>query len=383
MKRLPVSATLMALVIGLAGCSGSKGAKADKAEAKTLDVPAIAVQVAPAGLGVIQNALVLNGDIRPAKETQISSKIQGRLMELLVTEGTTVAAGQVIARLDQSDLKLQLLQSEASMAAARANLASAETNLATAKDGAQRFEALHKAGAISDQQMIGAKAQVDAARNTVRASEAQIAQAKAAIALLKSQLANAEIRAPFAGAVTKKFMDVGAMVPPMNPIVTLASLQDLEIKVPVGQASLAHMKPGVQATFTVPTYPGKTFGSKVREVAPTLDARTRTAMVTLSVPNQDGQLSPGMYARVTLPTIKHESVVVLPADAVVADGEETFVFLAQGDKAVRKPVKTGLRDEQRIEVIEGLSPGEPVVVKGQGQLQEGDKIAAATNGGTR
>lgn len=383
MTRLPMSATLMALAIGLAGCSGSKNAAADKATAKPLDVPAIAVQVEPASLGVIQNALVLNGDIRPAKETQISSKVQGRLMELLVTEGSKVSAGQVIARLDQSDLKLQIMQSEAALSAARANLASAQTNLATAKDNAERFEALHEAGAISDQQIIGAKAQVAAAANTVRASEAQIAQAKAGIALLKSQLANTEIRAPFSGAITKKLMDVGAMVPPMSPIVTLASLGDLEVKVPVGQAHLATIKPGVKASFTVPTYQGRTFATAVREVAPTLDARTRTAQVTLRIPNDKGELSPGMYARVTLPTLKHESVVVLPADAVVADGEETFVFVAQSEKAVRKPVKTGLRDEQRVEILEGLAPGEHVVIKGQGQLQEGDKVAVTANEGTR
>lgn len=383
MTRLPMSASLLALVIGLAGCSGSKGASTDKAEAKAAEIPATAVQVEAASLGAIQNALVLSGDIRPAKETQVSAKVQGRLLELRVAEGTKVSAGQVIARLDKSDLELQLLQSQASLAAATANLASAETNLATAQDSVKRMESLYEAGAISDQQIIGSRAQVAAAKNTVKASQAQIAQAKAGIALLKSQLTNTEIRAPFAGAITKKMMDVGAMVPPMNPIVTLASIQDLEIKVPVGQASLAAVKPGVQATFTVPTYPGRTFTSKVREVAPTLDPRTRTAQVTLSIPNPDGELSPGMYARVTLPTVKHEAVVVLPSDAVVADGEKTYVFLAQNGHAARMPVTTGLRDEQRIEILEGITAGAPVVVKGQGQLQDGDQVNVQAQGGTR
>lgn len=374
MRHLSLS---LAVVLVLAGCGGKK--EAAKPEASVAPT-SIAVQVAPAERGAIKNALTLSGDISPAQETQLASKVGGRLEYLLVDEGSRVSAGQVIGRIDKHDYELQVLQAQATLASAQANRASAMSNLVTARDNAQRLESLFKEGGVSAQQMIATRGQADAARNAVAAADAQIAQAKATIALNQSQLAQTDIKAPYAGVVTKKSAEVGTMLSPMTPVATLASISTLELEVPVGQASLNGMKVGQPASFTVPTYPGRTFTAKVAEISPTVDPKTRTTSITLRIPNPKGELSPGMFARVSLSTAAREDAVLVPPASVVANGEQQFVFVVQGDEAVRKPVQLGLRTPEAVEIVSGLNPGEQIVTLGQGMLQPGDRVHIVTEG---
>lgn len=373
MRRFTLSVALLML---LAGCGGQQGAKnAEPAQA----LPAIAVQVAPARREAVQTSLSLSGDIRPALETPLAPKVGGRLEYLLADEGTRVKAGQVIGRIDPYDFQLQVLQAQATLAAAQANRASAAANHASASDNARRLASLHADGGVSDQQMIATRSQAQAAGNAVRAADAQIAQARATIALAQSQLANTDIKSPFAGVVTKKSAEVGTMLAPMTPVVTVAATQTLEIKVPLGQASLAAVRVGQPVSFTVPTYPGRVFAGKVSEVAPTVDPRTRTTQITIRIPNQDGTLAPGMFARVTVPTAVRPNALVVDADAIVSEGEQSFVYVVTGEVARRRPVTLGLRTNEKVEVVSGVQPGERVVTLGQGQLQDGDRVQIVTN----
>ncbi|MFP5504045.1 MAG: efflux RND transporter periplasmic adaptor subunit, partial [Candidatus Sericytochromatia bacterium] len=269
---------------------------------------------------------------------------------------------------------------EAQLAAAQANRASSATNLATASDHLTRLQALHSEGGVSDQQLIQTRGQAQAAEAGVRAAEAQIAQARAAIALAQSQLSYTTIAAPFAGVVTKKQAEVGTMLQPMAPVFTVASVKQLEVKVPVGQAFLGGVHPGQSATFHVPTYPGRAFSARVQEVAPTVDTGTRTATVTLAIPNEEGLLAPGMFARVSLPTASREDVVVVPETAVVSNGEREFVFVVAAGTAERREVKTGLREGQRVELTSGVEPGDAIVTLGQGMLEHGDSVKVVNEG---
>ncbi|MNS04863.1 Macrolide export protein MacA [compost metagenome] len=372
MRHLTLS---LAVVLLLAGCGGKKEAE-KPAEATT--PTSIAVQVQPADRGAIQTALTLSGDIKPALETQLASKVGGRLEYLMVDEGTRVGAGQVIGRIDPKDYQLQVLQAQASLASAQANRASAMTSLATAQDNANRLESLFKEGGVSAQQMISTRNQVAAARNQVAAADAQIAQARATIALNQSQLAQTDIKAPYAGVVTKKSAEVGTMLSPMTPVATLAATSNLELKVPVGQASLGGVRVGQPASFTVPTYAGRTFTAKVADISPTIDPKTRTGSITLRIPNPKGELAPGMFARVTLPTAARTDAILVSPASVVVEGEQNFVFVVEGEKAVRKPVSLGMRTTDAVEVTSGIQPGDKVVTLGQGMLQPDDRVHIVT-----
>ena len=372
---MPRLSLILALLL-VAGCA--KQDPSPHAE-KPVKAP-IAVEVSAAAPGDIQRALTLSGDIRAARETPVSARVGGRLETLLVDEGTRVQAGQALARIDDTDLKLQLLQAEAQLAAAQANRASSATNLATTTDNLKRLQQLHGEGGVSDQQLIQTRGQAQAAEAGVRAAEAQIAQARAAIALAKSQLSYTTITAPFAGVVTQKQAEIGTMLQPMAPVFTVASVKDLEVKVPVGQAFLGGVHPGQSASFNVPTYPGRSFSARVKEVAPTVDVGTRTATVTLAIPNEEGLLAPGMFARVNLPTASREDVVVVPEAAVVSNGEREFVFVVAAGTAERREVKTGLREDQRVELTAGVEPGDAIVTLGQGMLEDGDTVKVVNDG---
>lgn len=375
MQRLVIAILAVALV---GGCARKQDASPEAAATP----PAIAVEVMPAVEGTIQAALSLSGDIRSARETPVAAKVGGRLEFLTVAEGTRVRAGQEIGRIDPVDYRLQVLQAEATLAAATASRASAATNHATAADNHRRLQAVHAEGGLSDQQLVAARSQANAASNAVRAAEAQIAQARAAVALAKSQLGNTSIKAPYAGVVTKKSAEVGTMLAPMTPVATVAAIGELELKVPVGQAQLESLRVGAPATFTVPTYPGRTFTARVVEIAPTVDPRTRTKTVTLRIPNPEGALSPGMFARVSLPITRKEDAVLVPADALLTQGEDFYVFVVEGDRAVRRKVSLGLRQPDRVEVTAGVRPGDRIVTLGKGQLQEGDPVRIVEPGKT-
>jgi membrane fusion protein (multidrug efflux system) len=376
MRRLARPASLavpLAVLLLVSGCGGAKAdKKADEAQAAVST--AIAVQVAPVTLGTIQTELALSGDIRPAVETPVSSKVGGRLQYIKVDEGSRVQAGQEIAKIDAYDYTLQVLQAQAQLASAQANRASAVTTYETAQDNVRRLSGLHAEGGVSDQTMISTKAQASSARNSIAAADAQIAQARAAIALNQSQLANTAIKAPFSGVVTKKSAEVGTMLSPMTPVATVASTDNLELKVPVGQGSLAGVRVGGPVSFTVPTYVGRVFTGKVAEVSPTVDPQTRSAQITIRIPNPKGELSPGMFARVTVPTIGKADAVVVTPDVIVTEGEKNFVYVVEAGKATRRPVTLGLRTPTKLELASGVRPGEQIVTLGQGQLQDGDTV---------
>lgn len=348
---------------------------------------------------VSTNDAQVKGDV-----VSVSPKIPGRLLAVRKRSGDHVTQGELVAELDPAEIKIQLQQAEANLAAARAGLRGSQTgvslqaqqtsaqqaqaraavqaaaaNHASASDNARRLASLHADGGVSDQQMIATRSQAQAAGNAVRAADAQIAQARATIALAQSQLANTDIKSPFAGVVTKKSAEVGTMLAPMTPVVTVAATQTLEIKVPLGQASLAAVRVGQPVSFTVPTYPGRVFAGKVSEVAPTVDPRTRTTQITIRIPNQDGTLAPGMFARVTVPTAVRPNALVVDADAIVSEGEQSFVYVVTGEVARRRPVTLGLRTNEKVEVVSGVQPGERVVTLGQGQLQDGDRVQIVTN----
>lgn len=376
MRRLarPTALALpLAALMLLAGCGGPKAEKKPE-QAQAAAHQAIAVKVAPLTRAPIKTELALSGDIRPAVETPVSAKVGGRLQYIRVDEGSSVTAGQEIAKIDPYDFELQVLQAKAQLAAATANRASAVTNYQTAEDNVRRLSGLHAEGGVSEQQMIATRAQAAAARNAIAAADAQIEQAKAAIALNQSQLANTAVKAPFSGVVTKKSAEVGTMLAPMTPVATVASTDNLELKVPVGQASLAGVKVGAPVSFTVPTYPGRLFVGRVAEVSPTVDPKTRSAQITIRIPNQKHELSPGMFARVTVPTAERDDALVVPPTVIVSEGEKPFVYVVEGDKAHKRPVTIGLRTPDQLELTSGVKEGDQIVTLGQGQLQDGDTV---------
>lgn len=241
------------------------------------------------------SVLTASGYIVARRKAVVSSKIQGRLAELAVDEGSRVAKGEVIARLDSADYRAQV-------AVARAQWERSEADLVEQQRQLRLTENLARGGVVSRDQW-------DAAVSRVQLAEASRAQAKAALELSEANFQNTVIRAPFDGVVLRKMAEVGESVAPIPPgvnlstssgaIVALADPGTLEVEADVSESNLARLQPGQPANVIVDAFPDRTFPGTLRQIVPTADRTKATVTVKVSIRDDDETLKPEMSAKVT------------------------------------------------------------------------------------
>jgi membrane fusion protein (multidrug efflux system) len=202
---------------------------------------------------------------------------------------------------------------------------------------------------------------------------AGVAQAEAAVSLAQANLDQTTVVAPFDGVVGTRALTAGAFATPSTTILTLAST-GVEVHVTVEEANLAAVRPGQAVTLTVPAYPGENFPAKVITVAPTGDPRAHTFDVKIVPDNQDPRLLPGMFAQVQIVAAEKSDALLVPKEAIVQQGNQQIVFVADNGKAVATPVQTGMTNDTSVEIVSGLQPGAQVVVIGQNGLRDGAPI---------
>ncbi len=354
MKRVAWGLVPM-LVIGMAGCQ--------KGEPKNTDAPkaqgqGISVAVATAEQGEIARPLVVEGTVAARSEVKILPKMTGRLLEVLVDEGSAVKAGQKLAMIESPELEWQMQQQKASLLTAQANLSNAQSNL-------DRMRMLVDQGAVSQQQYEGALTQL-------KVSEAQVKQIKAAIRLIETQSSNATITSPITGIVIDRSAEIGVMAMPSSPLFTIAEAGPLEVQVNVPEQEMAHLKVGASVKVASAAFPGETFAGKIREVSPSVDPQTRQIKAKIDL-GKGGPLKVGMFVSGTIQTQSRKSLLV-PTAAIQNDGIQAFVYLEESGKAKRVDVQTGIRNGAQVEVLEGLSVGAPIVIEGGAFLKDGSAI---------
>ncbi len=320
--------------------------------------------------------LTASGYVVARRKAVVSAKIQGRLSELRVEEGSVVREGEVLARLESTDY-------EASVARARAAVQRAEADLAESERQLRLSEKL------ASQQIVAAD-QRDAAASRVRLAEAALAQAQADQAFSQAQLQNTVIRAPFSGVVVKKMAEVGESVAPIPPglnlytssgaIVALSDMATLEVEADVAESNVAKVANGQPAEVTVEAIPDRRYKSVLRQVIPTADRTKATVMVKVTILDKDKDLKPEMSAKVTfleperkeaVPAAVQAPVVLVPREAVASRGGQTLVFLVREGRAVAKPVALDAERKGQVVVRQGLAGGETLVAKPGEQLQDG------------
>ncbi|MEB3187277.1 MAG: efflux RND transporter periplasmic adaptor subunit [bacterium] len=362
MRERIALAVVLSCSLGLVACKRPEkpAEAAASAEATRSVVPVETVRVRPEP---VSQDLVVNGTVIPRAQVQVLPKASGRLLTLSVQEGDRVSRGQIIARLETPELEWQLRQQESGILTAQANLEQARDNLTRISD-------LARDGAVS-------QAQLKAAQTQVKVAEAGIAQSRAAINLLKSQLSSGTVTSPISGVVVTRHVDPGALAGPSTPLVTIADTSALQVKLPVAERDLGLVREGGQVTVESVALPGEAFRGRVAEIAPLVDAQTRLIHVKVDLP-APGRLKVGMNVSTRLKGPAHAALVV-PSAAIVTDGAEEIVFVAQASQAVRVAIAAGIRDPLRTEVVSGLKPGDAVIVKGSSFVKDGDPIAV--NGG--
>lgn len=262
------------------------------------------------------------------------------------------------------------------MQVARAALETAQVNAADARRERERWTGLHREGAATQQQLDQAVTADERAQAQLEQARAQVAQAEAALAQANVSLSDATIRAPFSGVVLAKHVDEGAYVGPGTPLFRLADITSIEIVGSVAEFHFPAIRVGeTKAAIEVDAYPGETFEGIVSRVRPEMDRLTRTAAVTIRVPNPDRRLKPGMFARLNLLLRHRPDVAIVPDAALIEKGDRIQVYAVVDGVVTLREVRAGLREGPWVE-IEGVEPGERVVVRGFSFLQDGQPVTA-------
>lgn len=189
----------------------------------------------------------------------------------------------------------------------------------------------------------------------------------------------AEVKSPIEGTVIRYYVDIGdSVIPqepmPQEPVVNIAYMDKVKIVVNVGEKDITKLRKGEKVRVSVDAYPEENFLGRVVKVAPAVDLRSRKLKVELEIENKDHRLKPGMFADVEIIYNEHSNVLVVPRISVLEKEGRTILFTVEDDRAKLREVKTGISDEEKIEIVEGLSEGESVVIEGNYGLIDGAKV---------
>ena len=283
------------------------------------------------------------GTVEAKLHATLEAKLSGRIIKMPVLLGQAVKAGQLIAHLDAAEIKARHEQAEAALEQAQRDW--------------KRISALY------DQQA--------ATRSDYDAADSRVRVAKAAVSEAQAMMGYVEILAPFDGVVTKKWADVGDLAAPGKPLISLEdpSMQQLEADVPEAMASRIQLN----ARLTIRGDPLKDgLEGTVKEIAPTIDPVSRTFRVKLDLPPTAGLVS-GQFARLVVP-IGESSSVRVPASAVVLRGQLEILFVVTNQRAQLHLVKTGKKNDDQVEILAGIEPGDSIVTRGAALLTDGQPV---------
>jgi HlyD family secretion protein len=321
--------------------------------------------------------LSASGYLVARRKAVVSAKIQGRLAELDVDEGSSVTAGQVIARLDNADLQAQIEFARAGVQQATADLGEKQRQL-------RLTQGLANHGVVSQDQL-------QVAMSRVRVAEAALSQSKASLSLAEANFQNTIIRAPFAGVVVKKMAEVGESVAPIPPgvnlstssgaIVGIADMTTLEAEADVSETNIAKLQRNQPAQISLDAIPDHTYRAVLRQVIPTADRTKATIAVKVRLLEKDANLRPEMSAKVTFLESAKKSpgsarpIITVAKDALVMGNGTTAVFVMDSQKKVHLvPVSIGGETKGEVIIAEGLVGTEALVLRPPGTLKDGDTV---------
>jgi RND family efflux transporter MFP subunit len=332
--------------------------------------------------------LAASGYIVAQRKAAVASKGTGRLEYLGVIEGDRVKQGQVIGRLESSDVEASLGQAKANLSVARAGLEQALAELEDATANFERQKTLFAQNSISRAEYDGATARYKRAVAGVASAEASIKFAEANVRATEVQLEYTLIRAPFDGVVLTKNANVGEVISPFGAaagsrgaIVTVADMTSLEVEADVSESNIEKIKEGQPCEITLDAYPEQRYPGFVNKIVPTADRAKATVLTKVRFSQLDERVLPEMRAKVNFlsstkkqETTNSEPKISVPASAVTTREGQKVVFVVKGDVVEEKAVTLGEVMGSRIEVMQGLSSGEKVVLRPAETLKTGTKI---------
>ncbi len=348
MKKVLGILIALAIVVALAAPKLRSTSDAADAHENTAGEPrALRVAVLEVVPERLVEGLSTTGTVRAAEQVELVSEISGKVVEILFREGSRVTAGQLLLKIDDTEL-----QAERERTVFRVELAE--------RREAQRKQ-LSGEGVISVDEYDIALNQLNVLRSELRVIEAQ---------LLKT-----EIRAPFAGVVGLRYVSQGSYLSPQKQIATLQDVDPVKIDFSVPEKYASRMRPGGEISFRVKG-DERSFTGTIYAVEPSVDADTRSLQLRAESRNPDRALVPGAFADVELVIAEIDDALTVPSIAVIPELGGKKVFVLEDGKAAPRPVTTGIRTDDRVQITSGLAPGERVIVSAIQQLRPGLEVEA-------
>ena len=341
---------LVGLVAGLVGSGCRKAATPEAAASGARGGFAIQVVAVETRLKPISESVGLVGSITANEFVQVKAEMDGTIKEVGFEEGQRVEKGQLLISIDQTRLESSLNQAEANLKLSNATY--------------ERTKRLLEEKLIAPQEH-------DQAVATHAVNEATVA-------LMRRNLKDARIVAPFSGIAGARQVSPGQVISQNTVLTSLVDLDTVKVEVNVPERYLSQLQLGQPLRFTVAAFPGSSFQGNVYFISPQLDASTRTALIKAKVPNEQGKLRGGMFASLELSLRLRDSALVIPEPALISNGDKVSVFVVDKEnKAQMRPITVGLRLAGQAEVLKGLSAGEKVVVEGIQKLAPGMPVKMA------
>ncbi len=339
----------------------------------------------------------INGEFRPYQEVELHAKVAGYLKTISVDVGDHVQAGQVVATLEIPENANEAAQALASKRRAEADLVRARTDLARAETQHQnahviltRMEQVAKSrpNLIAMQELddvrtrdLLAEGQIDTARASITAAQEQVRAAEAAEERGKTMAGYSRITSPFAGVVSKRYADLGALIQQGTasssqamPIVRISDISRLRVVLAVPESAVASIKAGSSVTMYVEALK-RSYQGRVSRFADRLQDGTRTMETQVDLDNPRAELKPGMFATAVLSLERHEATLAVPVQSVFLVKNVPHVYHVDGQGRIEdKEVRTGLETPEKIEIAAGLAEGDVVVTGGRGQVRPGQVV---------
>ncbi|KAA0685760.1 efflux RND transporter periplasmic adaptor subunit [Azospirillum brasilense] len=343
--------TINTLLAGKVPSPGGASSGAPAAGGPPGGTPPMPVEALPVKVGTVSRQVTAVGSLLSSESVVIRPEVAGKVSEIAFLEGQAVKKGAVLIRLDDSIARATLAQAQASIAFSRAELSRAE----------ELYR--QRTGPARNREQALAKLQSD----------------EAAVQLAKAQLEKLTLTAPFDGVLGLRKVSVGDVVAAGKDIVNLEAIDTLKLDFRVPELYLPTVRTGQTLKVAVDSFGGRSFDGMVYAIDPLVDVNGRAVVIRARVPNTDGALRPGLFARVALTLDQNPNAVLVPEQAVSAFGNKQFVFKVVEGKAVQTTVTLGERRNAEVEITAGLQPGDVVVTAGQLKIRDGAPVVVVNN----
>jgi membrane fusion protein (multidrug efflux system) len=337
----------------LAGCSDtteeaagkSPGGNANNRRQRSGNKAAIPVKAQAVVRGDMDSYIETYARLEAERKVSVLVRTTGLVEELAAEEGDIVRAGQIMVRLDRAELNLQHRQ--------------AQTNFTEAESGYERLNVLHAKQMVSSTEY--------------EAGRLKYENAKVALEESQFNLAHTDIKAPIAGVVTQRSVELGQLVQNNQEIFVIADMEPLLVRIFVPERRMYQLTQGQQTTLTAEALPGQVFDGLIRMISPEVDQQSGTVKVTIEVP-ADGLLKPGMFTTVRIITERRPQTLIVPKKAMIIETDQDDVFVVVDGKVHQTLVELGFIEDNKVEIVSGLEEGQLVVTVGHDGLKDGTAV---------